>query len=187
MKRFIKNILRYALAAFVLLQVIGFASLYALRTSSFYKPSFVVNSISETEFDYVILGSSTGLTTLNSSQIDDLTGLRGLNISIDDTSMSSHYLMLEHFLESEKSTRQLLLAISPGDIGNDQPKLSGNDYRFLPFISNDYVQEYYASFSSKEAQISAVSKYFPFMGVGYYNAELFYPSIVSVFQRCISR
>ena len=81
-----------------------------------YKNQFVKNGVKETEFDYVVLGSSTGLTTLDTKLIDEKMYTSGLNISMDDTSLSSHYLMLQYFLSLGKKRNNwsyvLLLEIS---------------------------------------------------------------------------
>lgn len=179
MKQFVLKIFGYGLIALCCANLIAFASLYALGKSSFYKPQFVEN-YEQRDFDYIVLGSSTGLTTLDTKLIDSITGLSGLNVSIDDTSLSSHYLMLKHFIESDNKSKRCVLTIGYGDMANATPSLSGNDYRFLPFIQRSYVQEYYKDFDTKDARIMAQSKYFPILGVGYFNAEIFYPSLLSI-------
>ncbi|OBX23265.1 MULTISPECIES: hypothetical protein [Bizionia] len=173
---------------FILLLFIGvssaisYGSLWALRQGSFYKPSFLEQQIQTSEFDYIILGSSTGLTTLNTQVIDSVSGRHGLNLSMDDTSLSSQYLMLQHFIASGKQTPICVLAASILDYDVIDHVLSGNDYRFLPYVSRGYVYDYYGSFPGSPARISANSNWFPMLGVGYYNAELFYPSLVSLVQ-----
>ena len=182
MKKFLKHIITFIFAAFIALQLVSFLSLYFLRKSHFYKPQFVANTLRDVQLDYVVLGSSTGLTTLNTEQIDNETGLKGFNISIDDTSLSTHYLMLQHFIENGGSARSLVLVVSPGDLANGDPSISGNDYRFLPYAHKRYVNSHYVGLPSKEAAILKVSKYMPFVGVSYYNAELFYPSLKAAIQ-----
>lgn len=159
--------------------LISFASLWALRQGNFYKPSFLEHYDETSAFDYIILGSSTGLTTLNTQVIDSVRSIHGLNLSIDDTSMSSHYLMLQHFIATGKMTKICVLSASISDYDQLQNTLSGNDYRFLPYISRDYVRDYYDAFSGSSARILSFSHWVPMLGVGYYNAELFYPSLVS--------
>jgi len=180
---FLINIIKFGLIVFLLAQLFGFGSLYLLRKSAFYKPSFLANQVIDKEFDYIILGSSTGLTTLNSLQIDSITGLSGINLSMDDTSMGSHYLMLEHFFGLQKKTRYCVLTISDFNMDKENSEMSGNDYRFLPFISESYVYDYYKTYEKGFIKPLVHSKYFPLLGVGYYNAEIFYPSIMSLFQR----
>jgi len=58
--------------------------------------------------------------------------------------------------------------------------LTPNDYRFLPFIGRDYVSQHFEQFSSTPSRILAYSRWLPTLGVSYYNAELFYPSLVSL-------
>lgn len=179
MRRFVVHIAGFIVTVFLLLNVVSYLSLYFLRQSHFYKPQFVVHVVEEESFDYAVLGSSTGLTTLNTTQIDNGTGLNGFNISVDDTSLNSHYLMLQHFIASGGKVNQLILVISPGDLANDDPQLSGNDYRFLPYIHKSYTQTYFKGFDSRQASILRASQYAPFVGVSYFNTELFYPSLKS--------
>ncbi len=86
MKKFLLKIGMYGLVSFIMLNLIAWTSLYFMGKSSLYKPEYLTNRVKETQFDYVVLGSSTGLTTLNTSLIDSLSGKKGFNISIDDTS-----------------------------------------------------------------------------------------------------
>lgn len=182
MNKFLKTIAFYGLASFIVLNLIAYLSLYFLGKSCFYKQQFVQNGIKETTFDYVVLGSSTGLTTLDTKLIDSLTQKNGLNISIDDSGLSSHYLMLQHFYLSGKSTKKLILAIMPDDLENDKPKLNGNDYRFLPHNNEDVVQSFFNEIDGDNKIIYQTSKYLPLIGVSYFNSELFFPAILSIFQ-----
>ncbi|WP_320814520.1 hypothetical protein [Flavobacterium sp.] len=134
------------------------------------------NGVKEKYFDYVILGSSTGLTTLNSKLIDSTLNTTGLNISMDDSSLNSHYLMLQYFYALGKKTETLVLAITPWDVTNKAPKLNNNDYRFLSEIQQNVVFDYYSEIESADFPILQYSKFLPILGVSYYNNELFYPS-----------
>lgn len=182
MKRFLLQIVKYAAILLVIVHVIAAFSLWIHRQSAYYKPSYLATAVQEEDFDYIILGSSTGLTTLNSIQIDTITGLHGINLSMDDSSLSSHYLMLSHFLDQGKTTRKVVLSISEGDLENENPTLSGNDYRFLPWVSKPYVQEYYNSFSGSEANTLARSASLPMLGVSRYNSVIFFPAIQAAIQ-----
>ncbi len=182
MQKFILHTLKYILFILIVLNVASALSLWVHRKSAYYKPSYLVSQVEQDDFDYIILGSSTGLTTLNSIQIDTITRLSGINLSMDDSSLSSHYLMLSHFLNLGKTTRKVVLSISEGDLENENPKLSGNDYRFLPWISKPYVRTYYASFSGKKAQGLAMSRYLPIWGISQYNSVLFFPSLQAILQ-----
>lgn len=181
MKAFLKRV------GFILVLVVGLSTLisagnlWALRCSSFYKPSFLVNDIKEKNFDYIILGASTGLTTLNTTIIDSIAHINGLNLSMDDTTLSTHYLMLQHFLAEGKTTSYCILAPSNTSYDLKLDRLSDNAYRFLPYVQRDYVYEHYGQFDSPPAHVLKQSKWLPMQGVSYYNTELFYPSLVSLF------
>jgi len=182
MQNFLKKTGVLILVFIALSCLIAFGSLRVLRQGNFYKPSFLEHGVEATAFDYIVLGSSTGLTTLNTQVIDSVLGTHGLNLSMDDTALSSQYLMLQHFINTGKKTKSCVLAASIPDYNVVHPTLSGNDYRFLPYVSRDYVQDYYSSFSGRPARILSYSNWFPMLGVGYYNAELFYPSLISLLE-----
>lgn len=182
MNKFLKKIALYGLASFIVLNLIAFLSLFFLGKSCFYKQQFVQNGVKETNFDYVVLGSSTGLTTLDTKLIDSLTKKKGLNISIDDSGLSSHYLMLKHFYSSGKITKKLILAVMPEDFSNANPVINTNDYRFIPHIWNEEVDNYFNHLNGKNEYLYKIAPYFPLIPVSYYNTELFYPGFVSIFK-----
>ncbi|WP_395052165.1 hypothetical protein [Flavobacterium sp.] len=179
MKKFLLHIFKYGLLVFILLNAIAWCSLYFLRNSSFYKPQFLSHEVKDINFDYIVIGSSIGLTTLNTALIDSLTNKKGINLSIDDTAISSNYLMLNHFYKQGKKSNYCILSISNWDLANKNPVLNDNDYRFLPFVSQDYVFNYFKNLEQGYFKPLTFSHYFPAIGVCYYNTEIFYPSIVS--------
>lgn len=179
MKKFLLHILKYGLIVFIGINAIAWLNLYFLQNSSFYKPSFLTHEVKQTQFDYVVIGSSIGLTTLDTKQIDSVTHKKGINLSIDDTAISSNYLMLQHFFKQGKKTQFCILALSHWDLANEHPVLSNNDYRFLPFVSNDYVSDYYQSCEQGYFKPLMLSKYIPAIGACYYNTEVFYPSLIA--------
>ncbi len=182
MKTFLKRFGFIFIVVVVLSTLISAGSLWSLSRSSFYKPSFLVNDIKDKSFDYIILGASTGLITLNTNVIDSIADTNGLNLAMDDSGLATHYLMLQHFLAQGKTTSYCILA--PSNTSYDQKinQFSNNDYRFLPFIANDYVYEHYGQFDGAPAHLLKQSRWLPMLGVSYYNIELFYPSLVSLYQ-----
>lgn len=182
MKRFLYKIGVLGLIAFILLNGIAFLSLHFLGNSCLFKPQYLENGVKEKQFDYLVLGSSTGLTTLNTKEIDSLTGKRGLNMSMDDTSMSTHYLMLQHYYALGKKTDNVVLTVTPWDAVDSLPELGNNDYQFITYLRENYAYQYYASMEKKPFKPLTISAYFPLFGVSYYNAEVFFPSLLTVFQ-----
>lgn len=158
-------------------------SFWSLRRGNFYKPSFVENAIKEKEVDYIILGASTALTGIDTKLLDSLTGLKGYNLAIDDTGLPNHYLMLVHFLETGHTTKKVILAPTESSL-TQQADLGNNDYRFLMYHRKSYIQDYYTELELNSHQFPVLSSttYFPFLGISYYNVELFFPSLVSSIQ-----
>jgi hypothetical protein len=179
MKKFLLKIAQYGFIALLLFNAIAWCNLYFLRNSSFYKPQFLYHEVKETNFDYIVIGSSIGLTGLNTIQMDSLIGTKGINLCIDDTGISSNYLMLQHFYNQKKQAKYCVLAMNHWDLATKKPELSTNDYRFLPFVSEDFVYDYYSKLESGYFKPLAFSKYLPMIGVAYYNSEIFYPSLVA--------
>ena len=179
MRRFIKHSVIVIVVSLILVNILSYTSLWSLRESSFYKPSFLMNTVEEEDFDYIILGASTGLTTLNTKAIDSVLGTSGINLAMDDTGIASHYLMLQHFLNQGKTSKYCLLVPNAISYDINYSNVSDNDYRFLPFVNEDYVNTYYDAYDGFESNVMSVSDYVPFVGVSYYNAELFFPSLLT--------
>ena len=182
MLKFLKKISILLVSILIIANLLSYFSLKFLRQGDFYKPSFLSNTVEENNFDYIILGASTGLTTLNTKLIDSIIGKNGINLSIDDSSLSTQYLMLQHFFAEGRTTNICVLAPSVKSYDYKSETVSANDYRFLPFIERDYVRNYFQSFSGIDANLLSNSKTFPFLGVSYYNVEVLYPSILTVFK-----
>lgn len=181
MKKFILKIGIILGASFLIMNVLSLYSLYCLRNATFYKPGFVVNGLEHSKYDYIVLGASTGLTTLNTKLIDSITGFKGINLSMDDTGISSHYLMLQHFLATGHSTKYCVLAPGVPSYDAKNTQINDNDYRFMMFLNKEYVRDYYGSFDSPNlmSQLLKASYYVPAIGVSYFNAELIPPALIS--------
>lgn len=182
MKLFLKKFVIFLTGFIVLTTIIAAGSLWSLRNSSFYKPAFLVNNVPEQEFDYIILGASNGLTTLNTKVIDSILDVKGLNLSMDDTALSSQYLMLQHFVKEGKQAKSVILAPISKSYYTENNNINDNDYRFLMYVNRPYVVNYYKQFKSFNAGLLSSSKWVPTLGVSYYNAELFYPSVLALFK-----
>lgn len=181
MKKFLLNIVKNGLIALLVINGIAYLSLKLLSKSEFYKPSYLVNHFDEGEqFDYILLGSSRALTTINTKQLDELNGTKGVNLSIDDTSLPSHLLMLKHFFNKGFSTKQVILNVDTQSFNTSAKNINNNDYRFAPFLFDEAIHEYYSDYENEGVKKLTYSKYMPFLSVAYYNAELFFPSIYSL-------
>ncbi|WP_191859178.1 hypothetical protein [Hanstruepera ponticola] len=177
---FLKKI-GFILSGFLLLSfLISYGSLWLLRQSHFYKPAYLANGVVQKQFDYIVLGASTGLTTIDTELIDSELDVKGINLAVDDTSLPSQYLMLQHFLAEGKQTDYCILAPNPTNYTTKHDDISDNDYRFLMYIDRPYVYDHFKNFTGFRAHALTLSRWLPTIGVSYYNAEVFYPSLLSV-------
>lgn len=177
-KGYIK-IIYYGLFFFVTFNFISWLSLRLLEKSNFYKPQFVNNEIKNKKYDYVIIGSSNGLTTLNTQIIDSINHTKGFNLCVDDTSINSQYLMLQHFYALGNTSKICVMSIL-GGLSDTNITLNDNDYRFINFIDKPYVSDYYYENESGWFKPLYFSKFFPLFAVSKYNTEVFFPSIFSL-------
>lgn len=181
MRRFIFQLTKYALVIFVISNLIAFGAQLSLQHSSMYKASFLVNNFQpEKQFDYFITGSSRGLTSIGSQEIDENLGTYGINLSQDDTGLPSHILMAEHFFESGYKSKYCVLAIDEAHFNSSILELNDNDYRMAPFINRTYIYDYFKEMEHGFIRPLTLSRYFPVFAYGYYNTELFFPSLLSL-------
>lgn len=178
MKKFLLKFSIYFIILFLTVNAISLFSLLAHRRSSMFKPSFLVNNFNPADtYDYIILGGSTGLCTLNSNIIDSVCNSNGLNLSEDDTGAGSYLLMLQFFLSKGYNTKAVILTCDPGRVNGHSKGFSTNDYRMLPFINNDVVYDYFVQREQKGVPFRSLSKYIPMLSIAYYNQELFFSSV----------
>ncbi|MCL7764224.1 hypothetical protein MPF19_12425 [Polaribacter sp. Z014] len=181
MKKFLIKTFYYATLVFVLGNVVAFSANYFLKKSSFYKSSFLVNEFnSDKKLDYFVVGSSRGLTTLNSNLIDEKLGLKGVNLSMDDTDLKTQSLMIHHFFESNYKADYLVLVLDANHFKKTSLELGNNDYRFVPFIDRDYVKNHFKKYEKSTLNILTNSNYNPFFAYSYYNLELLLPATLSI-------
>lgn len=180
MKKFIINCSVYIIIVLVTGNIISFSARYFLGESQFYKSSFLVNAYEkEKQFDYFITGSSRGLTTLNSSLIDEKLKLTGVNLSMDDTDLKTQKLMIQHFFNSGFKAKYCVLTLDDSHFIKTNNELGNNDYRFVAFSGRDYVKDHYRKYEEGKLKMLFNSKYFPLFSFSYYNLELLIPSVLS--------
>lgn len=181
MKKFLRKIIFYSVICLLLLEAISFTSLYFLKNASFYKPSYLLNNYKPNdEIDYIILGSSRGLTTLNTNSIDKNLNTKGINLSMDDTDLKTHLLMFKHFVNNGYKTKHCILTLDKQNFKQTSKTLGNNDYRFIPFSNSYYVKEHYKSYETNRLKLLYNSFWNPILALSYFNLELLPPSIISL-------
>ncbi|RIW18347.1 hypothetical protein D0X99_01235 [Algoriphagus lacus] len=180
MKKFVIKSTFYLLGLLFLAYGLSLMGLYTLKRSQFFKPSFLVNAFKPGEqFKLAVFGSSRGLASLDTKLIaDELEGLSA-NFSMDYTALPTAKLMLEHFYAQGYRAEFIVISVDLPDRDTSKTVISENDYRFLPFRNESYVQNYYSRYDEGLVKPLAASGSFPFFGFGYYNMELLGPTLIS--------
>lgn len=176
MKSFLFYLFKILVIAFLIVELSGFLLLRSFRETMFYKTNHA-HANSDAHYRYIILGSSRGLTSINTRKLG--VGDTGFNYSMDDTGLSSHRLMLQHLVYHNISADTLFLVYENELERID--KIASSDYRFLPFVSLPYVKNYIKQKNAPGQFMLA--NLFPFIPLGYYNVELFFPSLYTITDR----
>jgi hypothetical protein len=133
-----------------------------LKRSNLFKSTFVFNELKGKTLDYVIIGSSRGLTTLNSKLIDSLTGLKGFNASIDGGGIATNIIMLQHLIHNKVKFKYCIFTLDEIGIADNTYQFSKNTYRFVPFCQESYIQETMAKFEDcREKSNFRASRFYP--------------------------
>lgn len=136
----------------------------------------------EQAFDYFIIGSSRGLTSIGSEEIDQKLTTRGINLSQDDTGLPSQLLMAKHFFESGFRASYCILVLDEPDFEHSSMQINDNDYRMAPYLQRDYIYDYFRERERGIIRPYTLGKYVPAVLYSYYNTELFIPSLFTLFR-----
>jgi len=149
-----------------------------LKSSNIFKSTYIHNQIKNKTFDYIIIGSSRGLTTLNTNLIDSLTGLNGFNASTDGAGLGTNILMFHHLIQNNINFGNIILVLDPIGIDDERAQFSKNTYRFFPFCSEKYFNQEIKKFeNTKERSNFLASYYYPGFTLCENNTVLFPSSL----------
>lgn len=180
MKRFLFKTLKYSLLIFLLANGVSFVANFFLKKSAFFKPSYIVREFeSGKELDFIIAGSSRGLTSLETNLLDSLLDKKGFNLSLDDSGLPSHFLMIQHYFESGFQAKNCILVIDQDHFTESKLSLNDNDYRFGPFANRSYIREYFLKREKGVMKPLASIPYFPMLAYSFYNTELTVSSAIA--------
>lgn len=177
MKKFVLKSILYLSFAFLTANVLAYIGLGILRNSDFFKTTYLVHNFPEGQaFDMVVFGSSRSLAAIDTKVIGETTGGLAVNFSMDYTALPSSLLMLEHFYAQGYQSDWVVISLDLPDFEESKTVISENDHRFLPYITNNYIKNYFLKYEEGMVKPIAISKYFPVAGFAYYNMELLAPT-----------
>lgn len=139
-----------------------FTSTYKKASSS--KIQWLYN-IEDKEYDFAVHGSSRSYTGVDVGEIENGTGYKGINIAVDGSSITDHYLILKIFLGNNNKIKRLYLQVDPWSCGSEKPADFATP-KFFPYLSEEVVFNHYKDFGFKWYAY----RYIPFLRYAEYNS-----------------
>lgn len=172
MSYFLKRLIRVFCVLSILLNCFGLILDELVCNNQFFKSSVIYNT---KNIENIILGSSRSLTGINAEYMKSISGRNWYNLSVDDTELKFQLAVLNFYLETNKNPNYIILEFSTFKKSSSQ--VTDKDYILLPFIWKSKSIDNY--FKSKEHYF--LYKYLPIFKYVFFNLELLYPTIYSVF------
>jgi hypothetical protein len=163
MKKFFVKSLKLALILYLIFWLLDAGFTYIFQKGNYTKIQWLAK-VKEQQYDYVIHGNSRAYTTVDIGKVNKSTGKKGINISVDGSSITDQYLMLKLFLSQRNKVKTMYLQVDPFSSNTEQifdfaiPK-------FFPYLKNDIVFDHFKRFGYEWYAY----RYIPFYRYAKYN------------------
>ncbi|TDQ12000.1 hypothetical protein [Pedobacter metabolipauper] len=163
MKRLFQHLFILFLVSLFLFWLLDLGFTYVFQKGNYTKIQWL-DKVKDQKFDYAIHGSSRAFTTIDIPQIGDSTGKKGINISVDGSSIPDQYLMLKLFLLKNNTVKKLYLQVDP--FSSDMEEVFEFAVpKFFPYIKDDVVFDHFKQFGKEWYAY----RYIPFYRYAKYN------------------
>jgi hypothetical protein len=133
-----------------------------IKKSNIIKTTYVFNNLTNVTLDYVVIGSSRGLTTLNTNKIDSVISIKGYNASLDGAGIATNWLMLNHLIHCNVKFKYCIFVLDEMGIEDNIYQFSKNTYRFIPFFNYDHIQNEISKFEDCREKFNfRASRFYP--------------------------
>lgn len=163
MKKFIRKIGVICAVMLVVLFLLETLFTKAYIKDDFYKPQWLYQQV-DGAYDFAVLGNSRPYTGVNVEYLEEISGEKGLNLSIANAQFSTMLLMLKIFLERGNTVETLYVNIDSKQITDDE-KLSISANKFFPLYKEAVVKEHFGKYGLKYKMYG----YVPFVRYAEYN------------------
>lgn len=163
MKKIFINLLLLLSLIYGVMWLLDYGFSYVYKRGDYTKIQWLYNMQNQ-QFDYAVHGSSRAYTTIDIKEIESQTGLKGMNIAVDGSTITDQYLMLKIFLENNNDIDHLYLQVDPW--AADIEEIS--DFaipKFFPYLKNEVVFNHFKQFGPKWYAY----RYIPFLRYAEYN------------------
>lgn len=163
MKQFFIKLFVLLAITFSIFWILDIAFTYVFKKGYYTKIQWL-SKMREQHFDYALHGSSRAFTTVDIPTIDSAKQLKGINISVDGSSIPDQYIMLKLFLENGNTVKNLYLQVDP--FSSDTEELF--DFaipKFMPYLKEKMVFDHFKQFGAEWYAF----RYIPFYRYAKYN------------------
>ena len=163
MKKFFKNLFILLIILLAFFWLLDEAFTYVFQKGYYTKIQWLYQKQNQ-RYDYAMHGSSRAFTTIDIPAIEKATGKKGINISVDGSSIPDQYLMLKIFLANGNKIKKLYLQVDPFSSDTEEifefavPK-------FMPYLKEDIVFDHFKQFGGEWYAY----RYVPFYRYAKYN------------------
>jgi hypothetical protein len=149
-----------------------------IKKSNTIKTTYVFNNLTNVTLDYVVIGSSRGLTTLNTNKIDSVLSIEGFNASLDGAGIATNWLMLNHLIHCNVKFKYCIFVLDEMGIEDNIYQFSKNTYRFIPFFNYDHIQNEISKFEDCREKFNfRASRFYPGFSV-FENNKIILPTAI---------
>ncbi|RXK81812.1 hypothetical protein [Filimonas effusa] len=163
MKRFFIKLFVLLAITFSLFWVLDLAFTYVFKKGYYTKIQWLA-TVKDQHFNYAMHGSSRAFTTIDVPMIDSARKIKGINISVDGSSIPDQYIMLKLFLKNGNTIDKLFLQIDPFS-SNTEDIFDFAIPKFLPYLKDSAIFNHFKQFGPEWYAF----RYIPFYRYAKYN------------------
>lgn len=163
MRRFFRKLLTLSVIVFALFWLMDVVFTYVFQNGYYTKIQWLYKVKNE-QFDYAVNGNSRAFTTIHIPSVEKATGHKGINISVDGSSIPDQYLMLKLFLLNNNKIARLYLQVDPFS-SNTEHIFDFAIPKFMPYLKEPIVFDHFKQFGYEWYAY----RYIPFYRYAKYN------------------
>ena len=148
-KKKIRYLVFGTLAAFIAIYLLDAWYDSRYRNDNLYKTQWIFNKKNQ-QYDYVVLGASHSYVGFDMGVADSMSGMKGINISLDGSLIGTQSVLADVFFNRNKNTtKYLFFSLDNPDGLNTEDLADIADGRMMPYLDYPEVFSFYKSYGIK--------------------------------------
>lgn len=163
MKKFFIQLFKLLVICYVLFWLMDVGFTHVFKKGNYTKVQWLAK-VKNQNYDFIIHGNSRAFTTIDIPKIEAATGKKGINISVDGSSITDQYIMLKLFLLNNNKFKKMYLQIDPFS-SNTEEIFDFAVPKFFPYLKDTVVFDHFKQFGYEWYAY----RYIPFYRYAKYN------------------